>query len=224
MFQLAADGESRETDGVFTGLIQHIGTVASIDRTEAAARLAIEAPQWGYLASHGESIAVNGCCLTMTETSPSGQPSGNTLRFDVIAQTLAATNLGTLKVGDRVNLEHAVTPSSLLGGHIVQGHVDGVGTVVQTADMPGEWRVRVEPPQPLLDAIIEKGSIAINGVSLTIATLGTHWFEVALIPTTLRDTTLGELAVGSLVNLETDYIAKTVVHWLSRQHRSTSGA
>jgi riboflavin synthase len=161
---------------VFTGLIQHVGTVAAFEQAQGKARLVIDAPAWNCTPKHGESIAVNGCCLTIADD---GQPGR--LVFDVIAQTLAVTTLGDLQFGNGVNLEQAVTPSSLLGGHIVQGHVDGVGVVTSVADVPGERRVRVQPPTDLLEAIIEKGSIAIDGVSLTTASLTETWFEVALI-------------------------------------------
>lgn len=197
---------------MFTGLIQHVGTVTANEAAGGGARLVIEAPDWAHAPRHGESIAVNGCCLTIADDSEPGR-----LVFDVIAQTLATTNLGDLQPGDGVNLEQAVTPSSLLGGHIVQGHIDGVGHVTSVQDLPGERRVQVAPPAELMDAIIDKGSIAIDGVSLTIAAIAEDSFEVALIPTTLRETTLGRMALGARVNLETDYIAKTVVHWLKRQ-------
>lgn len=161
---------------------------------------------------HGESIAVNGCCLTIADTSEPG-----CLIFDVVNQTLAATTLGTLSRGDRVNLEHAVTPTTLMGGHIVQGHIDAVGTVHHVDQSSGAWRVRIDVPRQLMEAIVEKGSIAVDGVSLTVAAAGDTWFDVALIPTTLRDTTLISLTQGMRVNLETDYLAKTVVNWLQRR-------
>ena len=194
---------------MFTGLIQHVGQVIAFDAAEAAARLVVDARSWSHRPRHGESVAVNGCCLTVTGDAAAGE-----LAFDVVSQTLAVTTLGKLVVGSRVNLEHAVTPTTLMGGHIVQGHIDGVGTVTRAADQPGERRLRVQVPEELMEVIIEKGSIAMDGVSLTIAAVGEGWFEVALIPTTLRDTTLGKLTAGAHVNLETDYLAKTVIHWL----------
>ncbi len=182
----------------------------SLERASDAARLTVDAAQWAHHAAHGESIAVNGCCLTIADDAPvKGQ-----LRFDIITQTLSTTALGRLRVGDAVNLEHAVTPESLLGGHIVQGHVDGVGRVARVSASPGETRVRIDPPHELREAIVEKGSIAIDGVSLTVAKIGDGWFEVGLIPTTLQETTLGSIVEGKVVNLETDYIAKTVIHWM----------
>lgn len=212
---------------MFTGIIQHVGSVAALEHAEDAARMVIKAPGWGYKPAHGESISVNGCCLTLVADSSeidslgvsegAGGSGEKLLRFDMIAQTLAATTLGQLRVGGRVNLEHAVTPTSLLGGHIVQGHIDGVGRVAAIADNPGERRVRIIPPSALMDAIVEKGSIAMDGVSLTIAATGEDWFEVALIPTTLRDTTLGSITADTMVNLETDYIAKTVINWMKRR-------
>lgn len=206
---------ARETAHVFTGLIQHVGKVQSIARHGGAARLVIDAQNWNHIPTHGASISVNGCCLSIADTSQPGK-----LLFDVIAQTLKVTTLGDLQAGHSVNLEHAVMPTTLLGGHIVQGHVDGIGVVLHVTDAPGERRLRIQPPAHLMDVIVDKGSIAMDGVSLTVAALLENAFEVALIPTTLRETTLGNLEPGSRVNLEADYVAKTVVHWLQRQDLS----
>jgi riboflavin synthase len=135
--------------------------------------------------------------------------------FDVVPETLDKTTIGELTPGRRVHLEHSATPSTLLGGHVVQGHVDGVG-VVESIVTDGEWRVRLRPPRELMEYVAPKGSIALDGVSLTIAALdaGEGWFEVALIPTTLEKTTLAEWRPGSRCNLEMDAFAKMAVHWL----------
>ncbi len=135
----------------------------------------------------------------------------------MIHQTLGLTTLGELVVGDPVNLEPAVTPTTLLSGHVVQGHIDGVGLVGAVESAGNDRRLRIEPPQELMEYIIPRGSIAVDGVSLTVAELGGSFFEVALIPTTLDLTTLGRAEQGQRVNLETDYLVKTVVHWLSRR-------
>ena len=140
-----------------------------------------------------------------------------TMSFDVVPQTLRNTTLGDLSRGDRVHMEAAATPTTLLGGHVMQGHIDGVGVVNEIVKNDGEWRIRITPPNELMSQIVQRGSIAIDGVSLTLAEVGDEDFTVALIPTTLEKTTLRELRIGSRVNLETDYIAKIVAHWLERR-------
>ena len=206
---------------MFTGIIQQLGKVIALDSNDFGAALLIDPRHWTHTASIGESIAVNGCCLTVARHGGMDDSSQNAndskLRFDVIQQTLATTTIGQFRPGDAVNLERAVTPTTMLGGHIVQGHVDGVGKVVQLRQDQSQWRLRIEPPVELMDCIVEKGSIAVEGVSLTVAAAGHDWFDIALIPTTLELTNLGRLRQGSRVNLETDYIAKAVVSWLKRQ-------
>ncbi|MEL6329654.1 MAG: riboflavin synthase [Planctomycetota bacterium] len=201
---------------MFTGLIQATGLVQKIGPSPAGSRLLVDSRGWDHTPDRGASIAVSGCCLTVAEGPEPGRP----LAFDVIPETLAKTSLGSLGPGSHVNLEHAATASTLLGGHIVQGHVDGVGTVANVT-LPGEnahreWRLRVAPPAELMPYVTPKGSIAIEGVSLTIAEIDVPagWFEVALIPETLEKTTLDALAEGDPVNLEADTVAKTVVHYL----------
>jgi riboflavin synthase len=165
----------------------------------------------------GDSISVNGVCLTVTGVAPEADGTG-VWSTDVMAETLRRSSLGAVGTGDRVNLERAVTPTTRLGGHIVQGHVDGVGTVVSRT--PGDdWEVvRIAVPAELARYVVEKGSITVDGVSLTVSALSDDegadeprpWFEVSLIPTTLRETTLGERVPGDPVNLEVDVIAKYV--------------
>lgn len=206
---------------VFTGLIEYLGTVERKDCTPAGVRLWIRPdapdPAQGALANAavGDSIAVDGCCLTLA-----AEPAkhGGLYAFDVIPESLAKTTLGSFEVGTRVHLEPSATMATLLGGHLVQGHVDGVGTVLQVQRESG-WRVRIavpRTPEDLLVYFVPKGSVALQGVSLTIAAIDVNqgWFEVALIPTTLAKTTLGALKAGSKVNLECDAMAKTVLHYL----------
>jgi riboflavin synthase len=200
---------------VFTGIVEEVGTLLA--REEAggvgpeadAARLRIRARKALEGVALGDSIAVNGVCLTVTGSD------GEEWTTDVMAETLRRSSLGALGVGDPVNLERAVTPHTRLGGHLVQGHVDGVGTVVTRT--PGEhWEVvRVGLPPELARYVVEKGSITVDGVSLTVSAVSAAdvpepWFEVSLIPTTLRETTLGAVPPGSPVNLEVDVIAKYV--------------
>jgi riboflavin synthase len=188
---------------VFTGLIQDVGTVRSIESGAQGARMRIETHLAGELAT-GDSIAVNGACLTAVAVSDGG------FETEAMNQTLMVTALGGLEPGAGVNLELAMKASDRLGGHVVQGHVDGVGEVVEVAEDGFARRLRVRPPQELLRYAIDKGSIALDGVSLTIAALGEDWIEVSLIPETLERTTLGRLGEGQRVNVECDLIAKHV--------------
>lgn len=205
---------------VFTGLIQAVGVIRSILSTPGGSRLlidpsdllAVSAPAPPF--ASGESIAVSGVCLTLVEDPWRQQ---GLLSFDAVPETLRRSSLDTLRVGSPVNLERSVTPATLMGGHIVQGHVDGLAEVlaVQQGD---DWRVRLRPA-PLPDAnpmeyLVPKGSITLDGVSLTLASLGPDWFEIALIPVTLAKTTLSGLRAGDRVNVEFDPLAKTIVHWL----------
>lgn len=199
---------------MFTGIIQHLGNVAELAEFPGGVTISIDPRGWSHSPTPGESIAVNGCCLTITQPPAD---HGGRLTFDVIHQTLMSTTLGELEVGDPVNLEHALRADSLMGGHIVQGHVDGVGRVEHVRSTDEQWRLSVTPPEDLLVYICEKGSITINGVSLTLASVDQTSFTVALIPTTLASTNLKELAVNSRVNLEVDYLARITVNWLERQ-------
>ena len=196
---------------MFTGIVQTQSKLLTLVPNDFGARLTVESGQLNAPVAHGDSICVSGVCLTAIQITE------QTLSFDVIAETLAKTKLGDLAEGDAVNLEPAVTPNQPLGGHFMQGHVDGVGEVVRIQDTPEEWRTTVRPPADLLGTIVTKGSVAIDGVSLTIASVNDDdTFDVALIPETLSRTTLGQTAVGDRVNLEADILAKTVVNWLER--------
>jgi riboflavin synthase len=200
---------------MFSGIVEQLGVVTICEPCEFGETLYVDPAGWPHHPAAGDSISVNGCCLTVTDP---GQRAGE-LRFDVIRQTLRMTTLGELEAGDRVNLEPAVTPSTMLSGHIVQGHVDGVGVVRKVTDLPSERRLRIEPPPHLREYIVDKGSIAADGVSMTVADLGETWFEMALIPTTIAKTTLGIVGEGDRVNLEADCVVKTVVSWLKNFHK-----
>ncbi len=199
---------------MFTGIVEEVGTLVVREDGGDSAVLRIRARKAVDGGALGDSIAVTGVCLSVTGVDPDGGPDGTAVwSTDVMAETLRRSSLGAVGLGDRVNLERAVTVQTRLGGHLVQGHVDGVGTVV--ARTPGEhWEVvRVAVPAGLARYVVEKGSITVDGVSLTVSALGDEpepWFEVSLIPTTLRETTLGERAAGDPVNLEVDVIAKYV--------------
>lgn len=188
---------------MFTGLIQDVGTIASLDAGAEGARLRI-ATSLAAAIEPGDSVAVNGACLTATTID------GNGFETEAMNQTLEVTSLGGLGVGDRVNLELAMKASDRLGGHIVQGHVDGVGEVASAEEDGFARRLRVALAPELLRYAIDKGSITLDGVSLTIAELGEDWLEVSLIPETLERTTLGEASPGRKLNVECDVIAKHV--------------
>jgi riboflavin synthase len=189
---------------MFTGIVEELGEVVALDLDGDSARLGVKAPVVSTDVVHGASIAVNGVCLTVVEMND------DVFTADVMRETLARSTLGGLRTGERVNVERAVRASDRLGGHIVQGHVDGIDEVQSRT--PGEhWDVvRVGLPPTLARYVVEKGSIAVDGVSLTVSALGDDWFEISLIPTTLELTTLGLRKPGEWVNLEVDVIAKYV--------------
>jgi riboflavin synthase len=188
---------------MFTGLIEGVGTVESVESESEGARLRIRTRLAGELAT-GDSVAVNGACLTAVSVSD------DAFETEAMNQTLAVTALDELESGAKVNLELAVKASERLGGHIVQGHVDGVGEVVGVHEDGFARRVRVQLPGELMRYVIDKGSIALDGVSLTVAALGKDWVEVSLIPETLEQTAFGGVEPGRRVNVECDVIAKHV--------------
>jgi len=198
---------------MFTGIVEELGEVASITDLGDSVRLSVRADRVTADAEHGDSIAVNGCCLTVL------QNHGVVFTADVMKESLDKTSIGRLSVGSQVNLERAVQVHTRLGGHLVQGHVDAVGTVLER--LPSEhWEVvRIGLPTNLSRYVAEKGSITVDGVSLTVVEVddspGRPSFTVSLVPTTLELTTLGSRAVGDLVNLEVDVLAKYVERLLA---------
>ncbi|WP_406816019.1 riboflavin synthase [Mycobacterium sp. M23085] len=199
---------------MFTGIVEELGEVTARDVLSDAARLTIRGAVVTADAGHGDSIAVNGVCLTVAELLPGGQ-----FTADVMAESLNRSNLGGLQVGSRVNLERAAAVNSRLGGHIVQGHVDGTGRIVSRTPSENWEVVRIEMPAEVARYVVQKGSITVDGISLTVSALGDEpgdWFEVSLIPTTREVTTLGRAPVGTQVNLEVDVIAKYVERLMAR--------
>ena len=203
---------------MFTGIVEELGTVAAVEDQGDAVRLTIAATTVLEDAALGDSVSVNGCCLTVATVSTTGRPTSFTA--DVMRETLDKTAVGDLTTGDRVNLERAVTPTTRLGGHIVQGHVDGTGAVRRRTPSEHWELVEVEAPTDLLRYLVPKGSITVDGISLTVVDVLADGFTVSLIPETLARTTLGFRQPGDRVNLEADVIAKHVERLLqSRQAR-----
>ncbi|MGJ9421000.1 riboflavin synthase [Aeromicrobium sp. CF3.5] len=202
---------------MFTGLVEEIGTVTAIESLGDSVRLTVSGPVVTGDAAHGDSIAVNGCCLTVMAQD------GGTFSADVMAESLDKTSLGDLGVGDPVNLERAMAVGQRFGGHMVQGHVDGTGRLIDRTPS-AHWEVlRFELPEHLARYLVDKGSITVEGTSLTVVEVRDRttdepaWFSVSLIPTTLADTTLGTLVPGDRVNLEVDILAKHIERLLARQ-------
>jgi riboflavin synthase len=186
---------------VFTGLVADLGTVAEVDASQAGARLTVRT---ALELSEGDSVAVNGVCLTATSL-----PDG-AFTADVMQETLRRSSLGALEEGSKVNLELPLRADDRLGGHFVQGHVDGLGTIWEVREEGFSHVVTIGAPPEILRYVIEKGSIAVDGVSLTVSGLGDDWLQVSLIPETLERTTLGEATTGATVNLEVDVLAKYI--------------
>ncbi len=195
---------------MFTGIVQRSIKVVGVAHTPRFRRLTVACP-WDDVRV-GESIAINGVCLTVAEISP------GELGFDAVAETLSKTNLGLLKNGDDVHAERALRVGDRIDGHFVQGHVDGLAVLVQRTDNECETRLRLRAPASLSEFLIPRGSVAIDGVSLTIADLNGDHFEVALIPTTVMLTALAHRAEGWQYNLEVDILSKSVVSYLHRMH------
>lgn len=189
---------------MFTGLVEEIGVVDTLEQLEDAVRIAVRAPKVTEDASPGDSIAVDGVCLTVVDNV------AGVFTADVMRETLDRSRLGTYSEGSKVNLERALAAGQRMDGHIVQGHVDGVAEVVSRTPSKHWEVVRFTLPANLGRYVVEKGSITVNGTSLTVSAVGDDFFEVSLIPTTLRDTTAGDLTVGDPVNLEVDIVAKYV--------------
>jgi riboflavin synthase len=189
---------------MFTGIVEELGEVVAIEPLADASRLTVRGPVVTSDAAHGDSICVNGVCLTVVATADGA------FTADVMAESLRRSSLGALEVGSPVNLERAVRVQDRLGGHVVQGHVDGTGEVLSVTPDEHWTVVRTSLPGGLGRYVVEKGSITVDGISLTVSALGDDWFEVSLIPTTLGLTTLGRKGPGDPVNLEVDVIAKHV--------------
>ena len=202
---------------MFTGIVQAVGAVRSIEKIEQGHQFTIDPLDWAHQPRPGDSIANNGCCLTVVRLDPRGWV------FEAIPETLAKTTLGGWESGDLVNLERSLRVGDGLDGHQVQGHVDGTGKVIGVEDGSKDgdgYRVRITLGGDLMRWMIPKGSVAIDGISLTIAALdvGECWIEVALIPETLDRTTLGAKVVGDVVNIEADAMVKTIVHTVERMN------
>jgi riboflavin synthase len=189
---------------MFTGIVEELGEVEALTDLGDSVRLQVCGPRVVGDAGHGDSIAVNGVCLTVVAAT------GDTFTADVMRETLDRSSLGALRPGDRVNLERSLRLDGRLGGHVVQGHVDGTGTVLERTPSPHWEVVRVSLPADLARYVVLKGSVAVDGVSLTVSGLEDESFSVSLIPTTLELTTLGRAPVGTVVNLEVDVLAKYV--------------
>lgn len=200
---------------MFTGVVECMGRVAQISATTSGVRLLVDPGDWSYRPKSGGSICVSGVCLTHAPSNDGSEPV-NHLAFDVIHETLDRSTLGGLSNGMLVNLEPPLTLGTPMDGHFVQGHVDGVG-ILTSVEFKKDRRLMIQPPHQLIDAIVPKGSITVDGVSLTVVTVKDDRFEVALIQTTVNRTTLGTVKVGMQANLETDIISKTIAHWLGRR-------
>ena len=198
---------------MFTGIVEELGEITAVEEMPDAARFTVRGPVVTEGAGHGDSIAVNGVCLTVVELGD------GSFTADVMAETLKRSSLGALRPGSRVNLERPMALGGRLGGHLVQGHVDGTGTVLERTPAEHWELVKVSLPAELARYVVEKGSIAVDGISLTVVEAGADFFTVSLIPTTLALTTLGVKQPGEPVNLEVDVIAKYVERMLGdRSH------
>jgi riboflavin synthase len=195
---------------VFTGIVECVGQVESLRPLGDAARLVVRAPGLAPELRVGDSVAVNGACLTVTEAG------GETIAFDAVRETLDRTTLGELAPGGVVNLERALRADGRLDGHIVQGHVDATGSVRELARAGNDVRLAIDCPPELADALVPKGSVAVDGVALTVVNVEAAGFDVALIPYTLEATTLGRVEPGRRVNLEADVLGKYVKRYVDR--------
>jgi riboflavin synthase len=193
---------------MFTGIITELGEIASLDRKAEGARLTVRAPQTAADAAIGDSISVNGICLTVVEIR------GEEISFDVSFETLNSTNLGSLKRGDRINLEPALRPDSKMGGHFVTGHIDGVGKIRSRRRIGNADRIEIEAPAQVLRYLVGKGSVAVDGISLTVVDVLKDAFSIVIIPHTVEMTTIGFKKGGDTVNLEPDILAKYVAKFV----------
>ena len=199
---------------MFTGIIQKVGEVVSLQRSSGAGRFVLKAGAWAPPVEIGESIAIEGVCLTVAEIF------GKVLHFDVLEETLAKTTLGSKKSGEGINLERAVRADDFLGGHIISGHVDGLGKIARLGHAGTDRVVEVQCGTEILRGIVPKGSIAINGISLTVVEVKAHAFTAHIIPHTWENTSLRAAHTGDAVNLETDVIGKYVARYLAVREQS----
>lgn len=207
-----------EVNTLFTGIIEEVGTIAAVKKGEVSSQMVIEGAKVLEGTQLGDSICTNGVCLTVTKMN------GNQFEVDVMAETLRRSNLGDLSVGAQVNLERALTLQTRLGGHIVSGHIDGIGKISQMIREDNAVWVTVATTPEILKYVIEKGSIAIDGISLTVAYVDNQQFKVSIIPHTGEETTLLRKKVGEIVNLECDLIGKYVEKLLSFQEENTDAS
>jgi riboflavin synthase len=205
---------------MFTGIVQSLGTILSATDTPAGKRFLIDLAELSSAPiALGDSVCVSGVCLTVAKLGGGGK---GTAEFDVITETLTHSTLASKKPRDRVNLELSLRPDSFVGGHFVQGHVDAVATVRALQANPLNWRITFQVPPDVVPYLVPKGSVAVDGISMTIAETSNDSFTLAVIPTTLEKTTLARLRPADSVNVETDILARTVVHFL--QHRAAISA
>ncbi len=202
---------------MFTGIIVELGTVVSMDRKVADARLAISAGSLSKDAEIGDSVSINGVCLTIVDIKK------DVLAFDVSAETLGSTNLGGLRPGDRANLEPSLRADGKLGGHFVTGHVDAVGRIKEKSPVGDAFRIVIDSPGQLTGLLVDKGSVAVDGISLTVVEVSGDSFSVMIIPHTAKVTTIGLKRVGDSVNLEADIIGKYVARLVKGSSASSSG-
>jgi len=203
---------NQRLETMFTGLIEHVGTLEKRSRIGSAGQIEIDVQSWAKPFTIGESIAVEGVCLTLTQRDQSR------LMFDILEETFHKTTLGNLPVGAQVNLERALSASGRLGGHIMNGHVDGVGKVASFQQEGRDWVLEITCGREILEEMVTKGCMAVNGVSLTVTDLTPESFRIHLIPETMKRTSLHQLGTESLVNLETDIIGKYIRRCLESGH------
>lgn len=201
---------------MFTGLIIELGEIDSIQKSGSSAKLSLSAKHVSLDAAIGDSIAVNGVCLTVVDIK------GAILTFDVSYETLDSTNLGSLKRGDRVNLEPSLTPSSKLGGHFVTGHIEACGRIRSKSEKGNALRIEIEAPKEILKMLAPKGSIAVDGISLTVVDVLPDRFSIVIIPHTAKLTTIGFKTAGDTVNIETDILAKYVAKLINKDSGDSS--
>jgi len=204
---------------LFTGLITEMGEITSVNTTGSSAVLSLNALESASSSKLGDSISVNGVCLTVTKL----RTPNSELSFDLSEETLRSTNLGSLKKGDRVNLEMPLRPDSKIGGHFVTGHVDAIGTIRSKVNSGDMLKIEISAPQKAMNFLVGKGSVAVDGISLTVVDVLSGGFTVVIIPHTAKFTTLGFKGVGDTVNIEADILGKYVVKFLNKAERRDSG-